>query len=280
MKHNKKRNTAFLYHILLNEASEALYRAKDTDKYTQILNIFKEHFKPKSLLHKELEIYQALEESQDMPVKKASMIVEEALNDHKTFDKQKLFQEQSDLIRKINRTVGQDCYKRHIKNYRNLANIYHLLNSSDSMSYNDRVVLKETVVRTVAAKDATETYIQPIDSIEYNVLVKKFNQKYGKELNERQKTFMRNFLTCYDGDPSFTVYLNDEVKYLKEQIQKSKLLPEIKDDTEMLEKADKIYAKLEEFNQKSYDNDMLKMVLKVQKLIEEINVQEDKQDEQ
>ncbi len=43
MKHNKKRNTAFLYECLIKEITKAVVR-KDSARKESIINIVKEHF--------------------------------------------------------------------------------------------------------------------------------------------------------------------------------------------------------------------------------------------
>ena len=43
MKHNKKRNTAFIYEVLTKELTKAIAN-NDADKKTDIITILKEHF--------------------------------------------------------------------------------------------------------------------------------------------------------------------------------------------------------------------------------------------
>lgn len=59
MKHNKKRNTAFIYETLTRELTRAIVD-KDTERKTQILGIIKEHFASDSILDRELTLYRAL----------------------------------------------------------------------------------------------------------------------------------------------------------------------------------------------------------------------------
>ena len=56
VKHNKKRNTAFLYESLIKELTKAIVRGQDNKKQ-KILEIIKKHFNSNSSLKKELEIY-------------------------------------------------------------------------------------------------------------------------------------------------------------------------------------------------------------------------------
>ena len=62
LKHNKKRNTAFLYETLVKELTKAVVE-KDSYKKAKILDTIKEFFSKGSLLRKELELYQAINET-------------------------------------------------------------------------------------------------------------------------------------------------------------------------------------------------------------------------
>ena len=59
MKHNKKRNTAFLYEALVKELTKASLRSDKAEQST-ISSILREHFHSNSILGKELELYQAI----------------------------------------------------------------------------------------------------------------------------------------------------------------------------------------------------------------------------
>ena len=65
IKHNKKRNTAFVYEILIKEATVAILK-KDTKRRNNVINIIKKHFKSDSLLRKDLECYRSLYENQSL----------------------------------------------------------------------------------------------------------------------------------------------------------------------------------------------------------------------
>ena len=58
-KHNKKRNTAFLYEALVRELTTSIV-SKNNQKKVEVISIVKEHFGPDPLLHQELEIYKSL----------------------------------------------------------------------------------------------------------------------------------------------------------------------------------------------------------------------------
>ena len=55
-RHNKKRNTAFLYEALVRELTKSIVK-KDNNRKSTVITILKEHFNKKSLLYKELQLY-------------------------------------------------------------------------------------------------------------------------------------------------------------------------------------------------------------------------------
>ena len=73
-KHNKKRNTAFLYEALLKEVTKAIISGDRKVKKTAI-NILKESFAPKTVLSEELELYKTLLETKEMDNLAAEKIV-------------------------------------------------------------------------------------------------------------------------------------------------------------------------------------------------------------
>ena len=59
IKHNKKRNTAFVFESLMREATVAIIKDDQPRKDT-VIKIIKEHFKPDSILKQHLECYRSL----------------------------------------------------------------------------------------------------------------------------------------------------------------------------------------------------------------------------
>ena len=53
-RYNKKRNTAFVYEVLIREGTSAILQ-KDDQRKNAIVKIIKKHFSTRSLLYKDLE---------------------------------------------------------------------------------------------------------------------------------------------------------------------------------------------------------------------------------
>ena len=64
IKHNKKRNTIFLYEALVRELTKATVE-KDQDRRETILDIVKEHFSTGTTMGREVCIYKNILETKD-----------------------------------------------------------------------------------------------------------------------------------------------------------------------------------------------------------------------
>ena len=104
-KHNKKRNTGFVYEALIRELTRAAVEGKSKRK-AAIARTIKESFSRDTLLGKELDCYRTLNEVHSVSSEDAEKLVFVAKETHKNIDKKKLFLEQSNLINFINKNFG------------------------------------------------------------------------------------------------------------------------------------------------------------------------------
>ena len=109
LKHNKKRNTAFIYEALVRELTESVVK-NNKNKQNKIVSIIKEHFSGDSVLKKELDLYRTIYETRHIEKTTAEKIVFQVKEEHDSLDKRRLFLEQSALINKINRTLSNKVY--------------------------------------------------------------------------------------------------------------------------------------------------------------------------
>ena len=64
-KHNKKRNTAFVYEALIKEATVAVLK-NENERSKKVVDLIREHFSADSLLKRDLECYRSLYENQGL----------------------------------------------------------------------------------------------------------------------------------------------------------------------------------------------------------------------
>ena len=137
-RHNKKRNTAFLYEVLVRELTKSVVR-KDAERKNKILSILKEHFSKGTLLYKELQFYKDVASSSGLKKDYAEKFVNYLKMEHEKIDRQKLFEEKNAIISKINKALSKSIYSNFVPNYKDLATISQLFD--EDVSVKERVLL-------------------------------------------------------------------------------------------------------------------------------------------
>ena len=261
LKHNKKRNTAFIYEALSRCLTEAIVK-KDKDRKNITLSILKEFFYDGSELQKEAMLYNSLMETRGLDVPLAERFIFESKKDYSDLNLEEIFSQQSSMIKKINKELGKDFFSVFTPNYKSLANISHIFNKkTDARS---RVILERKLVTSLISKpaDVKEEKFQHLDSLTYKMYVNKFNEKYDDKLIEEQKNLLTMYITSFNDDGvEFRYFLNEELGRIKQKLtDKCEEKPEL---ISVLEKFDNI--KTSKFS----DSD-LQMILKGQQLVKEL----------
>lgn len=269
LKHNKKRNTAFVYEALVRELTESVVR-QNKNKQNKIVTIIKEHFTGSSLLKEELELYKSIYETRDLEKETAEKIMFQVKERHDLLDKKKIFQEQSALINKINRTLSQKVYNNFVPNYKTIASVYSIF--QDSLPVKDRVLLEENIVDQMSSSVGEELNTQqPIDSLTYKTFVNKFNEEYSENLTESQKSLLGHYISSFvDNGVEFKLFLNEEISRLKQGLQEFKKNKNIANSEDLSDKLQKVYEVLDNTKNKEIDVETLEIVLNTQQLLEEI----------
>ena len=267
LKHNKKRNTAFVYEALVRELTESVVK-NNKNKQNKIVSIIKEHFSGDSVLKKELELYRTIYETRQIEKGTAEKIVVQVKQEHDSLDKRKLFLEQSALISKINRTLSNKVYGNFVPNYKTIASVYSIF--QDALPIKDRVLLEESIVEQMSASLRAQREIQqPIDSLVYSNFVTSFNKEYSNSLNENQKELLSSYVSSVnDNGVELKIYLNEEIGRIKEKLEEAKKSQTF--DSDIKDKLGRVYNVLDETKNKEIDTDTLELVLSAQQLLEDI----------
>jgi hypothetical protein len=274
LKHNKKRNTAFVYEALIRELTKSVVK-NNKHKQNKIVSIMKEHFAQGTELSKELDVYKSIYETKDIEKRIAEKIIVEAKEKYSGLNKGSIFKEQSALINKINKTLSKNIFNNFIPNYKNIATVYSIF--QETLPIKDRVLLEENIVEQMSASvQARQEEQQPMDNIIYSTFVSKFNDEYSNKLNENQKELLTKYISSFsDNGLEMKYFLNEEIGSLKEKLQDCKNVPEISEDNSLKNKIDKVYSILDSYKEKEIDTDLIELVLKTQELVEEIKSNDD-----
>jgi hypothetical protein len=273
LKHNKKRNTAFLYETLIVELTKAVMKNDGLTKQF-IVTTLKEHFKPSTVLWEDLQFYKALSEPEELDLYTAEKLIFEVKKDRAMIDAKNLFTEQSRLIRKINKNLSKSVYSNFVPGYRSLATISQIFNQD--LTTKQRVLLEKELMKILLTPEesvqAPQEKIVPIDSLSYKLFVNKFNEEYGSSLLEEQRALLSKFvMSVSDNGLSLRVYLNEELHRLRSVISQSLMLKEVKTDPRMTRATQDVIQIIESFkNVTEIDEKMLRRILDMQTLASEI----------
>ena len=264
MKHNKKRNTAFLYECLIKEITKAVVR-KDGARKDTAISIVKEHFSKGMPLWEDLQMYKQLRETKGLDKELASRYVLEVKKDWESLNRKDIFNQQTLLIKKINENLGADVFGNFVENYRNLATIGHFFNSSNETARN-RLISEDRVKNLVMVKEnkKKDKDILHVDKLTYKTFVTKFNETYQHTLRKEQRQLLTNYITSFsDNGLGLKSFMNEELGRLKDEIKSIS-------DTEYKEKLGKINEKIESYSKTPLTEDIVKEVFYIQDLIAEI----------
>ena len=267
-KHNKKRNTAFVFEALIREATVAIIKEnhKVKDKAVQII---KKHFAPGSLLYKDLQNYRSLYENQNLSRELAEKIVKEAKLAHRVMDPHGLFLSQSDLIADVNKELTPEVFNNFVPNYKTLASIAQMF--SDKSSPKHAVILENNIIANMTLAEDKQETLEPIDNLVLKSFVDKFNKKYQNGLLENQKQLLNYYITSFaDNGVELKMFLNSEITQLQEALTDSLNSEVIREDEELKQKTNQVLEKLSSFHSKGIDEKAVLTILKTQQLVEEI----------
>jgi len=269
LKHNKKRNTAFLFETLVRELTRAVIR-KDDKTREAVTAILKECFGRSTVLYKELDLYRSLCEARDMPSSSAQRLLSEVKKEYEKLDKKRIFSEQGSAINRVNKELSKDVFNTFVPNYKNLATVYQIFNGE--MSPSKRVLLEDAVLDSMSsgAPASAEDSVQ-VDNLVIKNFIKKFNQKYHNSLKEHQSKLLQNYILSFsDNGVGLKSFVNEEIDRLRKILKSGLGLTEVKEDAEMVNKTNRILESLDEFKNNKITKESLSHILRVQALVGEL----------
>ena len=264
MKHNKKRNTAFLYECLIKEMTKAVVR-KDLELKEQIVKILKQYFIKGSILSEDLQMYKELMETKELKESLGIRFIEEVKKDWEALDRKAIFNEQTQLIKEFNNLLPE-AFGNFIPNYKNIATIGQYFNS-EGLKPKTRLLIEERLKRLVISQSETikEDKMKTIDSLTYSTFVNKFNDSYKHSLLKEQRDLLTNYITSFsDNGLGLKMFMNEELGRLKEEC-------ETLSEGKWANKISLVREKIESYKTKPLTEEVVKDVFYIQDLLAEIN---------
>tara|TARA_R100001509_G_scaffold115297_1_gene70374 strand:- start:1007 stop:1822 length:816 start_codon:yes stop_codon:yes gene_type:complete len=266
MKHNKKRNTAFLYECLIKELTRSVVR-EDKDRQSTIKSILKEYFSSGTVLSKELAIYKELLETKDISERHHNRLLKESRIDFDSLDRKSVFNSQTSLINKINKQLGTGVYSNFVPNYKDIATV-GLFFQNNSLPARKRIILEERMLELLCRQETEEKEMSHVDNLTYKAFVNRFNETYDRTLRTEQKELLTNYITSFsDNGLGLKSYLNEEIGRLKSAVD-----IEIVENTNsgLTENFKKVRAKLDDYAQKPLNQQIIEEIFYIQDLIAEV----------
>jgi hypothetical protein len=262
MKHNKKRNTAFLYECLVKELTKAIVR-NDNDLKTKITKVIKENFNKGTILKKELEIYNSLlEGTGQSEYSKALRVIYEIKRDYDNLDRKAVFNAQTKLIKQINESFNPAIWNNFIGNYKNMATA-DIFFKQEKLPAKKRLLIEQRVVE-FRRDILVESNMKHIDNLTYKTFVNKFNDTYAESLRKEQRELLTNFIISFsDNGLGLKSFINEEIHRLRTSL-------ETLTEGAYAQNASKVVNKLNSFKERRLDEQMLRDLFYIQDLVHEV----------
>jgi hypothetical protein len=267
IKHNKKRNTAFLFETLVLELTKSLVEKNHT-RAKVIQKLFKTSFSPSTALFEEIKCYKALNTRGGLDRYTAEKLLFVTKEKYKKINPKQIFQEQSAVIKSINKTLGKSVYNNFIADYKSYATIAQIFNNKAPLQ--KQVLMEKKILETLESVESVDKpKMKAPDALVVSSFVKNYNEKYADLLPEQKELLSKFIGGLGDNSVEFRLYLAEELKRIHEAVKHSLNLTEVKEDPSMLDSSQKVLDQMEKLDVSRMGDKELLKVLKLQKLVSE-----------
>ncbi len=263
MKHNKKKNIAIIFDLLLKE----YYSENDINRKTLLESIIFKYFNKNSVLLKEYNLYNVLSSIRGMNEKDSERYLSNIKEEFNKLDRQNIEKNINLLKEDISKNLGKEFYDKFTPNYKVYATIFGLLNETYETAH-EKFELENKILDLMRMQEIQpKAYIlEHSDIIIYNQYCKKFNEKYSTLL-ECQKKLIYEFINSENVDLMIT--LNEELSNCKNILIEFKKQQK---DSKVLEKINLTLEQINEFkNKKQLIEEDFEFILELQEVCYDIN---------
>jgi hypothetical protein len=280
IKHSKYKNTGILFELLVRQITADTLKGGDSPA----IDILKEYF-VKTSLGREYKLYESVLKSKVLNEGRANMVISTILETSSKFNRTSLRKQKYNLINEIKKHYNLDVFfGAKIKNYKELASLYTLIEGYNSKEASDsqqiienKVTLLEYLTKQeVNTKEVKEdvlkefqTYDKDLRILTYKVLLEKFNSKY-ENLSTEQKQVLKEFINSVDSTPGLRDFYNNKINELKTTLNKE--AKTIKDKATQIKITEVAKYLVELDKTAKVNNDNLVDLLQYFELVKEIKV--------
>ena len=223
VKHSKYKNTGILFELLTRQLTSDTIAGNQPKS----LSFLKKHFNSKTELLKEYKIYHTLATQKYNKDSQATMLISTLIEAHRKLNKSQLRREKYNLIKEIKDNYDvNDFFKAKITDYKIMASVFNLLENREATPLSiveSKVTLLEHITRkpTSVKKGIVLENFSKEDKntrlLTYKIVLEKFNDKYSN-LQENQKTLLKEYVNSVSNSPALKSYVNQEIKEVKKDL--------------------------------------------------------------
>lgn len=277
-KHNRKRNGPLVFEFLVRRMATSVL-SQDRESYSRALSLVKRHYSDGRPLAQEKSLFDVIVSSRGVSEQAARKILIEVKKASQALDGDALFAQKSKLIGEVNRSFGKNFFASHrVPEYRVFASIYLLLEQYRQKDARleenvSRVSLEENIISYMVAKDQPQknTARTEVDGLVAALALRKYQDKYGRALDERQKRTIRSFLDFSTGGnrEKFTREMEEERASLLEELSSVRSDECFKQDAVMAQRMDEALSLLGRNPTEDVESEVQEVML-FQRLLSEV----------
>jgi len=224
IKHSKYKNTGILFELLVRQITADTLKGGNSPA----IDILKEYFVNTSL-GKEYKLYESILKSKVLNEGRANMVIDTILETSTKFNRTSLKKQKYNLINEIKKHYNiESFFGSKISNYKELASLYTLIESSNSKNIKstnqileNKITLLEHLTKKEIELSSKQTvlnefseYDKDVRTLTYKILLEKFNDKYDT-LTDDQKQVLKEYINSVDSTPDLRDFYNSKIKGLK-----------------------------------------------------------------
>jgi hypothetical protein len=229
IKHSKYKNTGLLFELLVRQITADTLSGKDS----KAIGILNKYF-VKTELGREYKLYETLSKYKSITEAKAETIVNTLIESSKDLNRGVLKRQKYNLINEVQKHYNlEEFFKTKLPNYKAFASLYTLIEiyNSENLSNPDQIISnKLTLLEHLSSSSVTKqkvednlleefkSYDKDLRILTYRVMLEKFNGKYAN-LNDNQKTVLKEFINSVDSAPKLKEFYNTKVGEIKEELK-------------------------------------------------------------
>ena len=279
IKHSKYKNPGILFELLVRQITADTLKGDNSPA----IDILKKFF-VKTELGREYKLYETILKSKVLNESRANVFITTALDASKKLNKGQLRNQKYQLIREIKDNYKvEEFFSSKIKNYKELAALYTLIEGYNSKNISDtqqlvdnKVTLLEFLTKQEVSEEKKQTLIEEFSNYDkdtriltYKVLLERFNDKY-QHLSKEQKQVLKEFINSVDSAPRLRNFYNSKVNELKDSLVKENKNIKDKATAIKIKEVSKYLTELDKSSKVGDDN--LVDLLRYYELVKEIKV--------